>query len=255
MPELFVPLMITPGITGIYLNDPCGTDEIAVEETNTRTALALIKGLLRSERNQLTNSNINVAQIVTADRDRILAQIYTAIYGPKIRSELDCENCEKRFDLDFSLADLLNHYPLTNPVLLPDGSFEIEPGTSFRFPTGEDELLVDEFSVEDGEDFLMSRCLVKGDLERDSQRVQQKMSEMAPVLNIEMQAACPECGHTQEVQFDIQSFLLTKLKHDRPGLIREIHSIAINYHWAPDSILALPRNLRKQYVALIESPN
>ncbi len=124
---------------------------------------------------------------------------------------------------------------------------------SFRFPTGEDELLTALYSQNDAEDFLMTRCLVKGNLVKDKEAVQKKMAQIAPVLNIEMQASCPECSHASQVQFDIQSFLLMKLKGERTQLIREIHRIASHYHWTQGAILALPRKLRKQYVALIES--
>ena len=43
---MFVPLRITPGIAGVYLIPVCGKDEIVVEDISTRTALALLDGLI-----------------------------------------------------------------------------------------------------------------------------------------------------------------------------------------------------------------
>ena len=249
MAELFVPLQITPGINGVYLKSICGKDELAVEDTSTRTALALLNGLIAGDKDH----KLNAAKISTPDRDRILAYLYISIYGPKVESTITCDKCKEPFDLDFFLTDLLGHYQQYPELQQKDSTYRIESGGVFRFPNGEDELLLNDVPQSVAENFLISRCLIKGDPEKDSAEVQTRMAEIAPILNIEMQATCPECGHEHLVQFDIQSFLLTKLKQQRPQLIQEIHSIAMNYHWSQKSILALPRNLRKQYAALIES--
>jgi hypothetical protein len=253
MNSFFIPLQVTPGIEGLFLKPLCGMNELSVEDIGTRTALTLLESLLSKDNSKHSANNINVSKISTADRDRILAHVYISVYGPKIESTSNCENCNIPYDLDFSMADLLNHYPLEPKLLLDDGTFQTESGSSFRLPTGEDELLLAALSPPDAEDFLMTRCLVKGEPNNDNVSIQRKMSEIAPVLNIEMQANCPECGQVQQVQFDVQSFLLTKIMQERSQLIREIHSIAVNYHWAQETILQIPRHLRKQYVSYIES--
>lgn len=252
MNEQFIPLSVTSGVKGVYLGPLRGTDEIAVEDIATKTGLRLIEGLL-SKKNHYPASDFSVVKIVTADRDRIFAHLYTSIYGSKVESTLQCSNCEEQFDLDFLIPDLVKHYRLTGGLLQEDGTYHLEPGIRFRLPTGEDELMLEGLSQAAAEDLLMKRCLVEGDYEKDRAVIQKIMEEIAPVLNIDMQASCPECGHSQQVQFDIQSFLLTKLKQERPWLIREIHRIALHYHWPHEVIMALPRNLRKQYAALIEA--
>lgn len=238
---------------GIYLKPMCGGDELAVGDTSTKTALALLDGLLAKGLTNNSANCLNVGEIVTADRDRIFAHLYISVYGSKVESTVHCQNCKEPFDLGFSIADLLSHYQLVSAELFEDGTFYLEPGTSFRLPTGEDELMLAGLSATAAEALLMKRCLVKGELVDESEMVQTKMESIAPVLNIDMEANCPECGHSQQVQFDIQSFFLMKLKLEHAGLIREVHSIASNYHWQPETILALPRNLRKEYVALINA--
>ena len=253
MTELFIPLKITPGLSGIYLNALRGKEEILVDDISTRTALNLLEALITKGTGKDITGNVHAGKIVTADRDRILAQLYISVYGSRVESTLDCEHCRNAFDLDFSMDELLSHYQLTSAEPTEDGSYQIEPGTRFRFPTGEDEVMLAESSPTDAEDFLMMKCFLEGDFTNDRAKVQEAMSEMGPVLNVDMQASCPECGRQQQVQFDIQSFFLTKLRQERPQLIREIHSLAINYHWTQDVILNLPRNLRKQLACLIEA--
>ena len=253
MTDLYIPLQITPGISGVYLKPICGKDEILVEDVSTKTALMLLEGLIRIDGGDYPMNKISSAKICTPDRDRILASLYISIYGPKVESTVPCEECNELFDLDFSLVDLLNHYQPEPVLQLKDSGYQLESGSIFRFPTGEDELLLSGIHQNVAEFFLISRCIVKGDPGKDGATVQTKMAEIAPILNVEMKATCPTCSHVHDVQFDIQSFLLTKLKQQRPQLIQEIHCIARNYHWSQESILALSRNLRKQYASLIES--
>jgi hypothetical protein len=253
MGVIFVPLRLTKGVRGVYLNPLRGADEMLVEDLSTRTALLLLQHILQRVSPAEAAATFGVADIVTADRDRIFAALFMSMYGNKIESTINCRHCSAAFDLDFSLLALLHHYQLTEAVAGNDGIFDIDNKASFRLPTGADELLLSEIPETTAEDFLLSRCLVKGDLEKMGALVQEKMAEIAPVLNLAMQAHCPECGLDQEVHFDIQNFFLTRLKQEYPQLIREVHRIAKGYHWSADAILNLPRDLRKRYATLIES--
>lgn len=250
MSELYIPLGLTPGIDAVYLRSLCGTDELAVEKTDTKNLIQFLDSLMMKG---AMGNHVNAGQIVTADRDRILAALYISIYGSKVESTLSCQNCGQKFDLDFSLEDLLNHYQFVPEQVPENGTYRLEPGICFRLPNGEDEILINGLSKQDAEKILIDRCLLEGNPETDKEIVQLKMEELAPVLNLEMQAICPECSHAQKVQFDMQSFFLLKLMQERRLLINEIHCIASHYHWSQKEILDLPRNLRKQYMALIQS--
>ncbi len=250
--KLFVPLRLTPGTNGVTLRSLRGADEMTVENTGTKILVSLLESLIQPEAN---GKNIGASQIVTADRDRLLAQLYISLYGAKIESTLSCRECGQKFDLDFSLDKLLDHYHPVTDTLPPDGRYQLEPGICFRLPNGEDEMLINGFGGPEAEKHLLERCLLEGNPETDNEKVQSKMAELAPVLSVDMQATCPECNHAQQVQFDMQTFFLTKLKQERPVLIREVHSIASQYHWSQQEILDLPRSLRKQYAALIQSEN
>lgn len=258
MSELFVPLILTPDVEGIRLREVCGADEMAVDDTGTRSALHLIRRLLSEDYLSPKDARIDVAKIVTADRDRILAHIYRTLYGPKIASTLTCGHCTQQFDLDFSLDDLLSHYPL-DPAGNEEGIYEDAVAGRFRLPTGEDELQIACFAPDAAVTVLLNKCLlndaVEGEWATKQAGLQAKMWAVAPILNVEMEAVCPECGHVQQILFDMQSFLLTRLKQDRSGLIQEIHCIASHYHWSQQEILALPKKIRQQYVALIVSEN
>jgi hypothetical protein len=253
MGSVFVPLRLTHGVRDVALHPLRGVDEMLVEDVSTRTALLLLERVVHRVNPEKAAETFRVADIVTADRDRIFAALFMSMYGNKIESTITCRQCNSPFDLDFSLPSLLDHYQLSAVAASDEGVFQIGKGASFRLPTGADELLLGEISETTAEDFLLSRCLIKGNVKKIGVQVQKKMAEIAPVLNLAMQSHCPECGTDQEVHFDIQTFFLTRLKQEYPQLIKEVHRIAKSYHWSADTILNLPRNLRKQYVAMIES--
>lgn len=250
--NLFIPLRLTPGAGGVYLRSLSGADEMSIENAGTKNLVNFLQLLMQPG---ATGNRIDAAQIVTADRDRLLALLYISLYGAKIESTVNCTACEEKFDLDFSLDELLRHYQPSPAAVSENGRYQLEPGISFRLPNGEDEMFINGLLGAEAERQLLERCLLEGNAERDNEKVQLKMAELAPVLNMQMQAICPECSNTQQVQFDMQSFFLTKLKQERPVLIREIHNIASQYHWSHQEILNLPRNLRKQYAALIQPDN
>ena len=251
--NLFIPLRFTPGAEGIYLRSLTGADEITIENTGTKELIRLLNSLIQPATTH--NNKVDATKIVTSDRDRLLARLYIAMYSSKIESTVSCKECGEKYDLDFSLDELLKHYqPSTAPM--PDGgNYEIEPGICFRLPNGEDELSINGYKGAKAERQLFERCLLEGNPETDSEKVQKKMEELAPVLCMDMQTICPECDRTQDVQFDMQSFFLAKLKQGRRGLLREIHNIASQYHWSHQEILDLPRDLRKQYAALVQPEN
>lgn len=249
--NLFIPLRLTPGAGGVYLRTLNGADEMSVENTGTKNLVNFL-GLLMQP--GATGNKVDAAQIVTADRDRLLALLYISLYGARVESTVSCTACAQKFDLDFSLDELLRHYQPAAAVS-EDGRYQLEPGISFRLPNGEDEMFIAGLAGAEAERQLLERCLLEGNAETDNEKVQLKMAELAAVLSMEMQAICPECSNEQQVQFDMQSFFLTKLKQERPVLIREIHNIASRYHWSHQEILNLPRNLRKQYAALIQPDN
>lgn len=250
--NLFIPLRLTPGVEGVYLRSLCGADEMGVENTGTQNLVNLLESLMQPA---TTGNKLPAAKIVTADRDRLLALLYISLYGSRVESTVSCKECGQKFDLDFSLNELLKHYRPSTALISDNGKYELEPGISFRLPTGEDEMLIDGYTGAEAEKKLLERCLLEGNAETDNEKVQLKMSELAPVLSMEMQALCPECSHEQQVQFDMQSFFLTKLKQEKVVLVREVHNIASQYHWSHREILDLPRSLRKQYAALIQPEN
>jgi hypothetical protein len=247
-------VQFTPGILRVHLREINGRDELAVENLGTPGAIQLLDRLLVHPHDA---DAPRAETFVTADRDRLLAAVYKQTFGSRIESSVHCRHCTTLFDLDFSLDDLVSHsQPEGDRDTFPaqtDGVFALESGIRFRLPTGEDENALYGLQTGQMEQVLIERCLLEGDPATDGGKIQQAMEQIAPVLQMEMVAQCPECEKEQSVHFDMQSFLLTRLKQGQKQVTLEIHRLAATYHWSHAEILDLPRNMRRRYVDLIES--
>jgi len=251
-----VPLNFLPDSTWASLRELCGHDEQSIAGTGTVGVICLLDRLLVATSG--TDMGPGKARVLTAaDRDRLLAAIYIRTYGSRIAGSVHCNNCDAPFDIDFSLEELLSHtYEGTNPINVEkehDGALKLPDGRRFRLPTGEDECAVLGMSPEEAERELLKRCMLEGDQTRDTESLQRTMKDLAPLLDLDMEARCPECNTQQMVHFDIQHYLFSALRQEQKQLALEVHRLATAYGWSLNEILQLPRSSRRTYVALVES--
>ena len=246
-------LRFAPDVSGLRLRELTGHDEWALEGTATSDAIALLNRLII----QPAGVSIPAEEMIAADRDRLLAEIYQRTFGDRIENVLTCPQCRGPFDIDFSLDALLATIERRDPVRvikpLGENLFESENGMRFRLPNGRDEQDLDELNQEEAEAFLIRRCMVGDSAPTDDDDLQELLSEVAPLVDLEMSAKCPECAHMQALHFDIQGYLLNALLGRRGLLSAEIHRLAVTYHWSLQEILSLTGKERARFVAMIES--
>jgi hypothetical protein len=77
------------------------------------------------------------------------------------------------------------------------------------------------------------------------------MKEAAPQVDLNLAAHCPECDREFIVPFDLQGFFLAECQTSRDLLSREVHYLAYHYHWSEQEILALAREKRRKYIAIL----
>lgn len=254
MPLGPLPLHHTPERPAVWIREMSGADESAVRGKSPVDALALLDRML--EQDASARPPVRAASLAVTDRDRVLASLYVDAYGSTVTSVVLCGACEERFDLEFSLLDV--QASLDQRELPPDvdasgeGVYRLKEGVRFRLPTGEDQMAVAGLPVEEAERELLSRCVLEGDGAVDGP-VEEAMEALGPVLDLDLTAACPECGHQQPVRFQMEHYLLSALLRDRPALLGDVHRLARAYGWTLAEILALPRNERRRLVELVDS--
>jgi hypothetical protein len=236
------------------LRELTGRDEYSVEGSDTANAISLLGNLLRVVSNATT---VHAADLVASDRDCLLAAVYKRAFGDRIESTLSCARCDQPFDLNFSLVQVMESVSKRQQarelIDLEKGYFKTPKGTRFRLPTGNDELAVVGLSPEEAETLLLSRCAEGDEWQEERIDLEDLLTQVAPLIDLELVARCAECGHLHTVQFDIQTYLLGAIASERRRLLSDINCIAGAYSWSLDEILSLTRSDRRHLVELIEN--
>lgn len=237
-----------------------GRVELAVEGTSVIDALRLLDAVLLPLPGGAVGPG-EAATLAAPDRDRLLAAVFTATYGPRVESTVTCESCGAPFDLEFSLDDYCRQADgeagAGSVTPAGDGTFVTASGARFRFPTGADEIAAAGLPLPEAAAALMRAALPDTRAASGAaaaglaEEIQAGMAAVAPLLQGELAAVCPECEASQAIWFDIQHYLLASLLAEQPRLDREIHALATAYGWGLDEILDLPRRRRRALVALV----
>jgi len=151
--------------------------------------------------------------------------------------------------------------PLHSPDIHPDRT------VTFRLPNGGDQealsplLAENEAAAMSG---LLARCLLRIGTqteidEEDVARltplarleIERRMAEVAPQVDLLMEATCPECGREFRAPFDLQQFFFGELRTDSRLLYQEVHYLAYHYHWSEREIMGMTRGRRRRYIDVL----
>lgn len=222
------------------LREPTGEDELSLDGVDTRSAVQFLDRLC-------DRPVASVSDLSASDRDRILAALHRALWGDRIVSTLDCDVCGAAFDLGFEISalqrDLHGHAP---PRVISLRIIADADGAELHLPNADEEQKAAELGPAAGAGNLTR--IIGGEPDRDTDALSARLETLAPLIDIDLDVACAECGHHARARFDIQSFVLQRLLDERDGVIGEIHALASGYGWSLQDILSLPRGLRRSFV-------
>jgi hypothetical protein len=241
------------GLRYLWLKEPTGRQEFALAEGHPLAIAEALSSLL------VSISPVQFQHLNLSDRDRILATVFSHCFGDAVETVLKCAQCEKPFELGFSLGEFLEelatpeHATPEEATLVPNnqGIFTLNPGVKFRLPTVRDEIESADLSPDSAAVYLMERCLVEGCIEKDASVVEDAMQRLAPLLRTELSSNCPHCGQSHRVDFDLMSFSQRCFERDIAMLSREIHCLASAYRFGYEEILDMPRSVRQRLTSLL----
>jgi len=196
--------------------------------------------------------------MLVGDREYLMVKLRQMTSGDKMRAILRCpsEACGKNMEVPLSLAEL----PVEErPVKA--GAFTVELSglgpVEFRLPTGGDQEALAPVADEPGSvGELLRRCVLRmpdsATLADAGPLVEERIEQLAPRMELEIEAVCPECGNAFSAPLDLAGFVLSELMSNLGNLRREVHFLAWHYHWPEGEILAMTRRKRRQYIELVE---
>jgi hypothetical protein len=221
-----------------------GCDELAVAGADAASAMALLARLGRdADGRPLEPERLGVSQA-----DRLLAALYNELYGDTAECRMRCAACGEGYEFTLALSGLIAAQDAERPESPgPDGAWSLPDGRRLRAP------LVGDLAAARSPEELASRLIVEGDPDGDPAAVAEFLERAAPVLSLDLGAACPHCGSAETVRFDLARYLAARIAGEQPFLVRETHLIASHYGWSHAEIMALTRTDRRAYARLIEA--
>ncbi|RDJ03964.1 hypothetical protein [Rhizobium grahamii] len=208
----------------------------------------------------------DLAELTVGDRERLLLAIYRSNFGASIDVIAQCPDCEEIVELDIPAGAA--EPPPFRPSAVHHVECECDGALwriSFRLPTGGDQARLALSAGAPGGDAdvrLLRDCVVEATrngwpvsiVDPDGEilaAVEDAMGRADPAAESEVEFICPGCGKSVEVVIDATTLLRGTLMDGRL-VLRDVHRLASVYHWTEPDILALSRERRADYLAMIE---
>jgi len=225
------------------LREPTGGDELAVGGIDTRSCVALLDRIVEG-------APCPAADLSASDRDGLLAALHRALWGDRVVSTLRCEACGEPYDLAFELSWLQRALlaQCDRGRVAAPRTIEAADGARFTLPSAEEEDAAAALGPAAGRAQLVAAITGGDGADTD---IAARLDALAPLIDVDLDTSCAECGHAALARFDIQSFVLQRLLDERDGVLGEVHALAASYGWALAEILSLPRALRRSLVERI----
>ena len=199
-----------------------------------------------------------LAVLSIGQRDACLLTLREWTFGAWLACVATCACCRERLELEFSAADLRlpgAAEPDDQHRLALDG-YEI----TFRLPDSRDLAALRDAAS--GPQTLLARCLL--DIRRGDQAVAlatlppavlaevvAQMGRADPQADVQLDLACPSCGHRWLAPFDIVAFFWREIEVWAGRTLRDVHTLASAYGWHEADILALTPQRRQIYLELV----
>jgi hypothetical protein len=234
---------------------------VAEAASNIRYIPQRVSSILCEALDTLGGVNVDyalAAGLCIGDRHYLMLRLAALIDGERLWLRPECTSCGSLFDLGLDRLSL--------PVKKAKDGFPFfsvhvrDKELNVRVPNGRDQEYIvssdDSTAVRD----LLKKCIVSvsgqpstdeyisGLSDADIKTISRAMEEVAPAVTTGLPTSCPECQSEQTVYLDPYEMTGTRLS----SLYQEVHTLAYNYHWSEQEILALPHERRQMYLRLID---
>jgi len=203
--------------------------------------------------------------LTVGDREALLLHLHRLTFGDALHCVLDCpdSSCRERMDVDLTVSSLLSP---PNEDSRQWYDLPSDPNTRplrFRIPTGADQEWASRLAQTDANaaaTALVNLCLAESEEspatsasldDVTADRLGAAILERDPQAEIMLDVTCPACGRGCQTLLDAGGFLCRELEARLPQLYREVHAVALHYHWSEAEILGLTQPQRQRYLDLL----
>jgi hypothetical protein len=211
----------------------------------------LDQGLLALAMALPENTYENLADWPLGQRNRTLAELRCACFGPRLQAWTTCPQCGGKLEFEMDCRALAEAGPDLNH------SVEVN-GCTYRLPTSRDLARV----VNESDAGLAALRLAEGcrigtcGSPRGNpvqlEELEQKLAAADPMAEIRLTLECPECGNSWEDSLDIAGFFWMEIEARSRRLLMETHTLASAYGWTEREILSLGEARRAFYLEMVQ---
>jgi hypothetical protein len=213
-----------------------------------------------------------VGALSVGDRDYLTMLLRRVTFGDVVRVHVSCPwaGCAEPVTVEVSLADLpVREAAVEGPVhtvrlraaddgpgevdvRLPDGRDQEElTGLALRDGTAATAALLARIVRRIGTDPAPSPEAVAALTPRARAEVEAELERVAPALEPDVDVVCAGCGRGFVVPLDVRACFFGELRAEQRVLHRDVHFLALHYHWSEAAILAMSRPRRQTYLDLL----
>jgi hypothetical protein len=189
-------------------------------------------------------------------RNRALAELRCALFGPRLEGWTSCARCGERLEFQMDARSLA---AADTPPPSDPGPAVAVGGHSFRLPTSRDLAhaaretdprtaavrILEACRLEEGESPVWS--------DRDIDEAGEQMALADPMAETRLTLNCPTCGSQWDETLDVAAFLWTEIEARAKRLLLEVHTLASAYGWTENDILSLSEPRRASYLEVVRS--
>ncbi|MGH3260706.1 MAG: hypothetical protein ACRDNS_01790 [Trebonia sp.] len=184
-------------------------------------------------------------ELTIGDRDLLVLALCRLLCGPELDCIFSC-SCGERLELTLDLAPILDAGPAAAPAEIVG-----DRGTLRAIHGAEHERASRLALLDRGAARRELATVCAGSPDANLDELDELLSELDPYAEIELGGSCPACDATATAILDPITHLWEELQREQDRLEREIHVLALNYHWCERDIVALAPERRARYLALL----
>jgi hypothetical protein len=233
-------------------------DFLALWETG-RALHPLDQGLLAIDAAISEGQHDSAADWPIGRRNRALAEMRSACFGPALRGWTSCRQCADKLEFH------LDGRALAKSQVPAPGETVVVNGRTFRLPTSRDlaQIAAEQDPIAAAMR-LLERCRLEGRAaaedravptsdwsEEDIDAVGEKMALADPLAEIMLHFDCPACGASFEESLDLSTFLWAEIEARATRLLFNVHTLATAYGWNEAEILSLSAARREFYLEMV----
>jgi hypothetical protein len=212
-------------------------------------------------------------QLSLGDRAVLLLCARRLTFGDEIDCVLKCPQCDESLDFQLRIDQLLPPALSDAPpryfeetVIVASERYHVR----LRVPCGADfEEVLRQPGTTAGESVrvVLARCVEWARKENDAvmratipldewpeelaDHVSDRLGEFDPQAEIALQLQCPACQHHFTSSFDCGEYFFSELSARQDRRYREVHELALAYHWSEADILSMSPRKRQHYLDLL----